>query len=201
MATSSPRRAIGARGLLAALAVLLILAGCSATGADKQSQTGSQEGYVGAKSLTRVDPGKRKDAPEVSGPVLGGSKGISTTDYDDKIVVLNVWGSWCSPCREEATDLQAASQETEDIAQFVGINTRDSNQAQGVRFNEAHKVTYPSIFDPQGRELLKFAGLLPPAAIPSTLIIDGDGKIAARVLGPISKITLVDLINDVHEGK
>lgn len=182
------------------LAALVVLSGCTTSGADEGTRSGSEDGYVGARSLTQIPPGDRKDAPEVSGPMLGEDKQVSTGDYDGKIIVLNVWGSWCAPCRKEAEGLQKASTETADVAQFVGVNTRDGNEAQGEAFNRAFEITYPSIYDPQGKELLKFAGDLPPAAIPSTLIIDADGKIAVRILGPISEITLVELINDIDEG-
>ncbi|GAA2107410.1 hypothetical protein GCM10009841_27390 [Microlunatus panaciterrae] len=183
------------------LAALAVLAGCSTQGADEQTRSGSEDGYVGARSLTRVAPADRKQAPIVSGASLGAGKEISTESFKGKIIVLNVWGSWCSPCRHEATALQQASVKTADIAQFIGINTRDTSQSQGLAFTRAFKIGYPSIYDPKGQELLKFAGDLPPAAIPSTLIIDSDGKVAVRILGPISSITLVDLINDVNEGK
>ena len=115
--------------------------------------------------------------------------------------MINVWGSWCAPCRKEAPDLQAASAETSDIAQFIGITSKDYDPAQAEAFVRAFKITYPSIYDPTGKTLLAFAGQLPPSAIPSTMIIDEQGRLAVRVLGPISKITLVDMINDVAGGK
>ena len=188
--------------ILAVVAVtVLAVSGCTAKGADEPTRTGSGDGYVGARSLTQVASDDRKAASVISGRELGQDKEIATDSYQGKVVVLNVWGSWCAPCRFEAPDLRGASEETTDVAQFVGVNTRDLTTAPALAFERAFETNYPSIYDPQGKELLKFAGDLPPAAIPSTLIIDKEGRIAARILGPISKITLVDLINDVAEGR
>lgn len=192
--TSRGRRLGAALGALA----LLLTGACSSTGADEQQRTGGDTGYVGgSKSLTQVAPQDRVVAPEATGVELGGSGTLSTARYDGKVVVLNVWGSWCSPCRYEAPDLQAASVETAQVAQFVGLNTRDTDQAPAKAFVRAFGITYPSIYDPTGAVLLNFADDLPPTLIPSTLIIDEEGRIAVRIVGPISKITLVDLINDV----
>ncbi|CAA9386098.1 MAG: Thiol:disulfide oxidoreductase related to ResA [uncultured Propionibacteriaceae bacterium] len=194
----------GVRSHLAAagLSLLLLTAACSSTGADEQRRSAGQNGYVGgSNSLTRVAPADRKTAPEAAGTELGSSATISTGQYAGKVVVLNVWGSWCSPCRYEAPDLQAASVETAKVAQFVGLNTRDSDQAPAQAFVRAFDITYPSIYDPTGAVLLNFASDLPPTLIPSTLIIDGQGRIAVRIVGTISKITLVDLVNDVAAGK
>ena len=115
--------------------------------------------------------------------------------------MINVWGSWCPPCRKEAPALQAASVETAGIAQFLGINTKDLDPAPAEAFVRANKITYPSIYDPSGASLLAFAGDLPPSAIPSTLILDADGRLAVRILGEISTITLVTMVNDVAAGR
>ena len=184
------------------LAVVL-LAGCSATGADEPTRAGNQAGYVGAeKSVTIIPPDERDAAPAISGAVLGQEgKEISTADLTGKVVVLNVWGSWCGPCRAEAPDLQKASEQTAETAQFVGLNTRDYDQGAPVAFNRSNKITYPSIWDPSGSVLVSLSGTLPPTAIPSTLIIDKQGRVAARVVGPVTETTLVDLIGDVADGK
>ena len=97
--------------------------------------------------------------------------------------------------------LEAAAQETADVAQFVGINTRDLDQAPAIAFTRAFDVTFPSVFDPDGRELLKFGSQLPPSAIPSTLVVDAEGRIAARVLGETTQATITGLIDDVAAGR
>jgi thiol-disulfide isomerase/thioredoxin len=185
----------------AALAAVLILAACASTGADEQTRSAGQVGYPEvARNLTRVPPDQRKELPTVSGPALGSNQTISTQDFRGKVVVINVWGSWCPPCRKEAPDLQAASLETKDIAQFVGITSKDYDPAPAEAFVRSFEITYPSIYDPTGKVLLAFAGELPPSAIPTTMIIDRQGRLAVRVLSEVSKITLVDMINDVADG-
>lgn len=185
----------------AALAAVLILAACASTGADEQTRSAGQVGYPEvARNLTRVPPDQRKELPTVSGPALGSNQTISTQDFRGKVVVINVWGSWCPPCRKEAPDLQAASVETKDIAQFVGITSKDYDPAPAEAFVRSFEITYPSIYDPTGKVLLAFAGELPPSAIPTTMIIDRQGRLAVRVLSEVSKITLVNMINDVADG-
>ena len=187
---------------LVMLAVVL-LAGCSATGADEPTRAGNQAGYVGAeKSVTIIPPAEREPAPDIKGAVLGQEgKEISTADQIGKVVVLNVWGSWCGPCRAEAPALQQASEQTEGVAQFIGLNTRDFDQGPPVAFNRSNNITYPSIWDPTGSVLVSLSGTLPPKAIPSTLIIDKQGRVAARVVGAVTETTLVDMITDVAAGK
>ena len=188
--------------IAAGLAAVLMLTACASTGADEQTRSAGQVGYPNvARNLTRVAPEQRKELPAVSGPVLGGNKTISTQDFRGKVVVINVWGSWCPPCRKEAPDLQAASVETKDVAQFVGITSKDYDPAPAEAFVRSFKISYPSIYDPTGKVLLAFAGELPPSAIPSTMIIDRQGRLAVRVLSEVSKITLVDMINDVSDGR
>jgi thiol-disulfide isomerase/thioredoxin len=188
--------------IVVALAATLILVSCARTGADEQSQNSGQVGYPTVpRNLTRISPDQRQVLPTVSGPALGSNQTISTQDYRGKVVVINVWGSWCPPCRKEAPDLQAASVETKDVAQFVGITSKDYDPAPAEAFVRSFKITYPSIYDPTGKVLLAFAGELPPSAIPSTMIIDREGRLAVRVLSEVSKITLVDMINDVANGR
>jgi len=188
--------------IAAGLAAMLMLTACASTGADEQTRSAGQVGYPNVpRNLTRVAPEQRKELPAVSGSVLGSTTTISTQDFRGKVVVINVWGSWCPPCRKEAPDLQAASVETKDVAQFVGITSKDYDPAPAEAFVRSFKISYPSIYDPTGKVLLAFAGELPPSAIPSTMIIDRQGRLAVRVLSEVSKITLVDMINDVADGR
>ncbi len=191
-----PARLLGTLALLA----LPLVAGCATSGADEQTRSAGQEGYVGVKgNLTQIPTAQRKVLPTVSGTSLDG-RPLSTADYRGKVVVVNVWGSWCAPCRAEAPELQKASTELEGTAQFVGITTRDNDPAQARAFVRAFGIDYPSIYDPDGKTLLAFAGDLPPSAIPSTMILDKDGRLAVRVLGDISRATLVAMITDVANG-
>lgn len=197
-----------AGALLAALAVVLITGGCAPQQGDSVTRTGSRElggsaatsGEV-SKSLTWIPVAEREAAPVASGPAVSGKGTVSTDDFPGKVVVINVWGSWCGPCRLEARDLADASEETTTTAAFVGINVRDNNPEAARAFVRAFKIGYPHIYDPNGEQLVRFAGTLPPNGIPSTLIIDTDGRIAARVIGVVDKATLLGLIDDVYRGK
>jgi thiol-disulfide isomerase/thioredoxin len=183
-------------------ATVLLLAGCSSTGGGG-SGGADQQGYVGSGgALTRIAPDQRSAGPTVSGIKLGDDKTtVSTADYPGKVLVLNVWGSWCSPCRQEAAGLQAASVATKADAQFIGLNTRDASPAAPEAFLRTQGVTYPSIFDPSGQSLLQLAGQVPPSAIPSTLVLDRQGRVAIRVLGQVSEATLVDMVGEVAAGR
>ena len=209
-----PKRVTGEKGLgrqsfacaryLAGLVALasMLLTGCTATSGDEPSRGAAQAGYPQSeRNLTRIAPEQRKLLPEISGQALGAERVLSSRNYPGKVVVINVWGSWCAPCRSEAPELQAASEQTKESAQFLGITSKDYDPAPALAFTRAFSITYPSIFDPTGRVLLDFAGVLPPSAIPSTMIIDSDGRLAARVLGPISTTTLIDMITDVANGR
>lgn len=190
------------RRVAAAVLVAVVASGCSAQAADQPTRSDAETGYVGAtRSLTVIPPKDRKPAPEISGPELGTQQTISADEFSGKVIVLNVWGSWCGPCKAEAPDLQAASQQTTAVAQFIGLNTRDHDQGPPLAFNRTRGITYPSIFDPDGSLLVRFAGTLPATAIPSTIIIDTDGRMAARVVGPVTEQTLINIVEDVAGGR
>lgn len=114
---------------------------------------------------------------------------VDVADYKGKVVVLNVWGSWCPPCRAEAKNFEKVYQDVKDQGvQFVGINTRDTSTGPARAFEKDYGVTYPSLYDPAGRLMLRFEkGTLNLQAVPSTLIIDREGKVAARTLQALSE--------------
>ena len=176
-----------------AAALTLLLGGCTGS-------TSSEGGYIsGDGSITRVAPDQRREAPVIDGTLLDG-KPWSSTSVQGKVIVYNVWGSWCPPCRAEAPALQAVADATADRAVLIGINTRDLDRAMPQAFVRANELTFPSIFDPDGSLLLAFAGQLPPSAIPSTLLIDPQGRIAARVIGVTTEATLLGLVDDLAAG-
>ena len=154
----------------------------------------------GGRALTQIPPPERKLAAVATGPDLDGS-GTVTTNHPGKVTVINVWGSWCAPCRQEAPDLKAASAETEDTAVFVGLNIGEADPAAARAFVRAFDVPYAHIYDPKGTQLVAFSGDLAPSAIPSTLVIDPQGRTAARIVGVVTKTTLVQMIRDVSEGR
>ena len=175
--------------LAATLALGLLATGCS-------QASGGAEGFVsGSGTLTMVPVEERQDAPAIEGETLTGDP-IALSDFAGEVVVLNVWGSWCGPCRSEAPELVAAAQRVRN-AQFVGINVRDHGQQErALAFTRSYDVPYPSIYDPNGSTLL---GLRPRvASIPSTVVIDTDGRVAATVLGEATESTLVGLVHDVQ---
>ncbi len=186
------RRALVAVG--AAVVAVALLSACS-------SGPAGADGFVGGDgSLSVVAPAQRTPAPAISGRTLTGSDWTSES-VADKVIVYNVWGSWCAPCRAEAPALVAAARRTADVAVFVGLNTRDLDQAAPQAFVRAFEVPYVNLFDPDGRLLLAFAGRLPASAIPSTLVVDREGRVAARIVGETTESTLVGLVTDIAEGR
>ena len=178
--------------------VVLAAAGCS-DGQVQRSGDAAQIGYIEGSSVTTIPPAEREPAPDFGGPILGDDGAEFTlSDARGEIVVLNVWGSWCPPCRKEAPALQAVHDEVADEGvRFVGVNTRDPNTTDALRFEEEFGITYPSVVDTDGRRLLAFRETLPPNAIPTTLVIDRAGNLAVRVLGEVTETTLRGLIDDV----
>ena len=145
--------------------------------------------------LTLYPPGDRATAPPLEGTTLEG-EAFSLSGWAGKIVVINVWGSWCGPCRAETPDLvRLAREEAGRGVRFVGINTRD-NPAAARSFIKRFDVPYPSVADDNGRLLLNFRNIIPTAVVPSSIIVDRQAKVAARVIGPVSYTTLKGLLED-----
>ncbi|MFP8959004.1 TlpA family protein disulfide reductase [Streptomyces nanhaiensis] len=173
--------------LLALPAVVAAVSACSASDDAPQQPADDQR-------LLRIPASDRKPAPDVRGETLTGQS-VALADYRGKIVVINVWGSWCAPCRAEAPHLKKVHQDTRQHGVvFLGINTRDATQSNALAFEETYGITYPSLWDPVGRQLLKFEGTISPSAIPSTIVIDRAGRIAARAIKAVSEDELRSMI-------
>lgn len=141
----------------------------------------------------------RVKAPALEGASLNGDQ-LALSDWAGEIVVINVWGSWCAPCRAETPDLVRLAHETEDQGvRFLGVDTRD-NLSSAQAFTEKFKVPYPSLFDEDGQTLLPFRDVIPTAVIPSTVVVDRQGRIAARIIGPVTYTTLKGLLEDELTG-
>lgn len=188
----TPRvRRWGRSPVVALVLVLGFLLGACGGGAD---ETGG-EGYIGGvKKITPVEPQDRVKAPELAGLDLDG-KDISSSDFEGKVLVVNLWGSWCPPCRKEAPVLREVSEELADQnVQFLGILTKDKPAAARA-FNDKAGLTYPSVVDNDGSLQLAFADSLPSQAIPTTWVIDRNGKVAARIIDDkLTVATLRDII-------
>ncbi|MCD0485288.1 TlpA family protein disulfide reductase [Streptacidiphilus sp. ASG 303] len=191
------------RARLAALAgaAVLAAAGCSASGSGVGDTAGA--GFVSGKGgIDTVAAGHRQAAPDISGETVDGGH-AALSDYRGKVVVVNVWGSWCSPCRAEAAGLQQTWAAYKDKGvQFLGINTRDTSADNARVFEKNFGVTYPSLYDPDGTQVLRFPkGTLNPQAIPSTLVVDRDGRIAARALKPLAREDVEAMLKPVVAEK
>lgn len=178
----------------AALVVAVVaLSGCS----------GSSEGDAGGVSgrgdsaIQQIPVEERELVADFDGELLDGTH-FRLGHLDGDVGVFNLWGSWCAPCRSEAPALRQVALEYESQGvRFVGLNTRDSDDAARA-FERKFKVPYSSIkTSDTTRVLLAFAGQLPMGAVPTTVVVDQQGRVAARVLGQVSAATLRALLDDV----
>jgi thiol-disulfide isomerase/thioredoxin len=151
----------------------LLLTGCTGGGL---SNTNENAYVAGSGSAIYINQADRKDAPIISGETL--TSGEKTLNRN-QVTVINVWASWCAPCRAEAPLLQDFSVQYPEV-QFAGVLTRD-NISSAKAFYENFKITYPTFIDDS--LLIGFKGSLIPNAIPTTLIIDKQGKVAVRISG------------------
>ena len=134
------------------VAGLLLVAGCSSGQQAAENRQG-QSGFVsGTGNVSVFAAADRKAAPVLTGKTLDG-KTWTLSEQTGKVVVLNVWGSWCPPCRKEAPDLVAAAKELGSSVQFIGLNTRDLDKAPPLKFVQEFGVPFPSIYDPNGKQL------------------------------------------------
>jgi thiol-disulfide isomerase/thioredoxin len=141
-------------------------------------------------TVVEYDPADRVAAPEIAGELLDGSAYDAATVRGD-VVVINFWGSWCAPCRAEASDLEETYQATRaDGVEFLGVNIRDERDKAKAFL--VGRSTYPSLFDPPGRLALRFD--VPPNYIPATLILDRSGRIAVVIRKPIRRPELEPIV-------
>jgi len=166
---------------------LLLLTGCSGGGISAQNENSFVAGSGNAVFLKKSE---RKVAPNISGKTL--TSGVKTL-RTDQVTVINVWASWCAPCRAEAPLLQDFSIKYPQV-QFAGILTRD-NLSSAKAFYENFELTYPTFID--DALLIGFSGSIIPNAIPTTLIIDKNGKVAVRISGEATVATFKKLLDKV----
>ena len=179
----------------------LVVAGCTSDAGTPELRDSQDSGFVAGDGSVAVLPVADRDAPvEIGGETLDGEP-LDLADLRGQAVVVNVWGSWCAPCRAEAPDLVAAHDrltgEHPGEVSFVGLNIRDASATNARGFEDTFEVPYPSLYDPDSVLLLALRGEIPPNAIPSTLVLDRSGAVAARVLGQVEEGTLVGLVENV----
>ncbi|MEU9776126.1 MULTISPECIES: TlpA disulfide reductase family protein [unclassified Streptomyces] len=195
------------RASRAALSTALVVAGALALSScadGGRSGGGGDTNFVaGTGAVSTVPKGERRLPNELKGETLEGEQ-LDVADLRGKVVVLNVWGSWCPPCRSEAPYFAKVAEETEEQGvAFVGINTRDGSKGPALRFEEDYGVGYPSLYDPHGKLIVNGfpKGSLNPQAIPSTIVLDREGKIAARALRALDDEDLRRMIDPLIAEK
>lgn len=218
--SGSPRRLWKASALLVVSSFLL--AACTTSDPLAEQASAANTNYVaGDGSVAEYPPGERSPISSFEATLEDGTV-ITTADLEGQVTVLNFWYAACAPCRVEAPDLQALNEEfsaagaaaeksaaKEDLdaldqefggreVQFLGINLRDQ-QATSSAFERSFGITYPSALDTDGSIAMGLSEFVPPQAVPTTVVIDKDGRISARVLGIAEKSTLRALINTAVE--
>ena len=184
------------------LVVGLVLSGCAAESdaLAEQYRAGTGQNYIsGDGALTVVAPESRDEGIVFQGPLdVGGT--FSSDDYEGQIMVVNFWYAGCPPCRLEAPDLEALHQEfLEEAVVFIGVNILDQAPT-ALAFADEFGVTYPSIMDTNdGSVRLAFSGQVAPNAVPTTVVLDQQGRVAARISGLLTEPdVLAALIRDVQ---
>ncbi|MEO7348757.1 MAG: TlpA disulfide reductase family protein [Terrimesophilobacter sp.] len=186
-----------------AIAAALLFSGCSAPDqlAIDYGAGGNKNYVAGDGSILEITPENRGEPIVFSGVDEAGVT-VSSDDYRGEALVVNFWAGYCAPCRAEAPALEKLSQQWSDHgAQFLGVNTYDEAGAI-LAFARTYGVTYLSIVDVHsGATQLAFAGTVAPSALPTTLVLDAKGRVAARILGQIESSSILDaIIKRVVEG-
>lgn len=191
------RTRLARRALGVALAALFAV-GLSACAPDPVSESflnGENTGYVAADGAIVEIPEAERGEPVDFGGVTETGERLDSADLAGQVTVVNFWYAGCAPCRVEAADLESVWQEYEgEGVSFVGINTRDQADT-AVAFADEYGITYPSLIDVDTAEAkLAFAEVTPIAATPTTLVLDKQGRVAARIIGPIDGTSILSTL-------
>lgn len=181
----------------AVLGLTAVLAACGSEVGGGLTDDGERAGYVSADtSVTTWPVGDRQGPVQVSGVDFDGEP-VDTADWAGDVVVLNTWYAACPPCRAEAPDLVAVAEEYADSGvHLLGINSTDDPGA-ALPFERTFEVPYPSVHDADGAAIAALQGVVVLNAVPTTVVLDGEGMVAARVLGKVEGSTLRGLLDDV----
>lgn len=194
--TRKRARALGAALMVAALA----LVACGSEG-DDLAQRASNDGsnYVsGDGSVEELTPESRGEPVAFESELFDGTE-ITPETFQDEVSVINFWYAACAPCRVEAPDLQAVHEEYQDDGvQFFGVNTRDTEETAEA-FERTFGITYPSMEDRTGEVVMAMTDYVHPSAVPTTLVLDTQGRVSARVVGVAEPSTLRALIDTALE--
>ena len=186
------RRLLSAAGSLTGV---LLLAAC---GTDTSGRYGSGDsGYVSGDGVsTEIPPDDRGEPLEVAGTTYDGEE-FSSAAHRGEVLVLNVWYASCPPCRKEAPELQAIHEDYQDQGVFfIGVNVRDA-AGPARAFEESYGITYPSMPDSDAEIMYALRGEVAPNAVPSTLVVDREGRVAARISGAADPSVLRAMIDTV----
>ncbi|MET9328326.1 TlpA disulfide reductase family protein [Tsukamurella sp. NPDC003166] len=190
---------------LARRAAALIVLGAVALGASgcvQYSDQAAKGGVIapGGKVRQFYEPDKRSTVENLSGRSVTDEKTtLKLSDYDGEVVVINVWGSWCAPCRLESSELERTYLATKDRGvAFLGINVRETAGDDAARdFIGSQGLTYPSIYDPPGRALLAIGEQYPTTVVPMTFVLDRKHRVAASYLTTVSEKELLGTVEKV----
>ncbi|MFC3689220.1 TlpA family protein disulfide reductase [Aquipuribacter hungaricus] len=185
---------LGAAAVVAMGASTMWLADRPSDGATGPPGGDAESGVSVSQPVTEYQVADRGAPVALSGGTLTDDE-LDLADLHGDVAVVNVWGSWCGPCRVEAPVLAKVSTDyREREVSFVGVNVKD-NRAAAVAFEEQHGIAYPSIEDTDGRAVLALSQYVPASAVPVTLVLDRQGRVAARVLGAVREATLTALLD------
>lgn len=174
----------------AAIAVAILVTGCGGTGGVESAPLVVNAGTPG---LLITPAGMRPQAPRIEGPLLQGGS-LDMDDYAGQVVLLNAYASWCPPCLEELPELAAADRDLPNL-QVIGVNVSDTPKA-GLEVLEATGADFPAVFDPRGLQLAAFTAT-PTQGLPFSIIIDEQGRVAGRIIGPATMPMLEQAIAQI----
>jgi peroxiredoxin len=183
------------RTVLAAAAALLALSGCASGESRADVTNGGEYRFVAATPAGEViPPAERAAAPDFGGTLLGGGDWDSG-ELAGQVAVLNFWGSWCAPCRVETPEFQEVYAEVRDEGvAFLGLNVKEADEQFGQAFVDSQGIEFPSLYDPAGEVALAFRDY-PATAIPSTIVLDREGRVAAVYTGAVTQDDLRAVID------
>jgi len=178
-------------GLFAVAALVLVTAGCSR--GTEQAAGGDYRFVQSAPGIESVAAGSRTPAPPLAGSQVNGQP-FDLSSTRGSVTVVNFWASWCAPCRAETPNLESVAKQTQGQGvRFVGVNVKDSRSA-AASFMRAKGVSYPSLYDDDGT----LAATWPvPVTLPSTVVLDREGRIAARFRAAVSSDDLLPVVQRV----